>query len=326
MLPMKNQSPFILWSLAAIAIFGAGCDRKDTKAEAVSSIITGPDSPAPVNTPVPTPEPVPSDTLPAETGKLNVAAVFPGPGEPRVALVSPISVQFDAALLQGLALDTALTVTSATGTHAGTITRIQPDTLVFRPSTLWQPETVYSITLDPTLISADGLNISAGNTWQFTTVADVYTTSQAVIDECMSDQDVEMLAAVNEARIVARVCGENNRPAVGKLVWNCQLQQAAITHSEDMATNNFFSHTGSDGSNVGVRITRTDYLWSHAGENLAAGYPTITTAMVGLLNSASHCDTMMSTYFTEFGSGYRTSSNSNHVRYWTQNFARPFRR
>src|SRR5690606_19113896 len=125
------------------------------------------------------------------------------------------------------------------------------------------------------------------------TVADVYITPQRVIDECMSDLDVEMLAAVNQARILARNCGENYRPAVGKLAWNCQLQQAAITHSEDMAANDFFDHTGSDGSSVGDRITRTGYLWSRAGENLAAGQRTVAVVMDGLLKSPGHCDNIM---------------------------------
>jgi uncharacterized protein YkwD len=166
---------------------------------------------------------------------------------------------------------------------------------------------------------------SATISWQFSTVADVYTTPQVVIDECMSDLDVEMLAAVNQARTTARNCGENPRPAVGKLVWNCRLQQAAISHSEDMASTNFFGHTGSDGSNVADRISRTGYLWSRAGENLAAGHKTVTRVMEDLLASPGHCENIMSPHYTEFGFGFRSNNDTDYVRYWTQNFALPIK-
>ncbi|MFW5751582.1 MAG: CAP domain-containing protein [Planctomycetota bacterium] len=60
----------------------------------------------------------------------------------------------------------------------------------------------------------------------------------------------EMLAAVNAERADA---GE------AALAWNPQLTQAATAHAEDMQTNDFFSHTGSDGSAVGDRVHATGH-------------------------------------------------------------------
>ncbi len=323
MLTMMIKKLFSGFALA-MALACGGCDSSDTKSASVPAPVSGPDAPPPGGQ-VPPPAPVPTDPLPTEDGKLNVAAAFPGPGEIRVALVSPISVQFDADLMQGLELNQAITVASAAGPLPGSVTRPEADLLVFRPTGLWAPSTVYTITVDPALMSSEGLALSDGTTWQFTTIADIYTTSQAVIDECMSDLDVEMLAAVNQARTIARSCGPNARPAVGKLIWNCRLQQAAITHSEDMATNDFFEHAGSDGSSVSDRVTRTGYVWSHVGENLAAGQRTVTIVMESLLSSPGHCENIMSGHYTEFGFGYRINPDSFYRHYWTQNFARPFR-
>jgi uncharacterized protein YkwD len=56
------------------------------------------------------------------------------------------------------------------------------------------------------------------------------------------------------------------------LAANAALATAAQAHSNDMANNNFFSHTGSDGSNPGQRISRAGYSWYTYGENIAAGY------------------------------------------------------
>lgn len=56
------------------------------------------------------------------------------------------------------------------------------------------------------------------------------------------------------------------------LTANAALTAAALAHSNDMATNNFFSHTGSDGSSPGQRISRAGYSYYTYGENIAAGY------------------------------------------------------
>lgn len=323
--PMKIRTIFLSWTLSTVAVIGMGCDSKSSSGQTRPNA-SNPDTPVPQTpAPVPVPDMLSTDALPFEEGKLNVVAAFPGPGEPQVALVSPISVQFDAQLIQGLDLENAITVSLNESTAAGSITLQEPDTLVFRPANLWQPSSVYTIAVDPALMSADGLEITENIHWQFITVDDVYTTPQSVIDECMSDLDIEMLAAVNNARAEARLCGENQRPAVEKLQWSCLLQEAAIAHSDDMSTQDFFDHTGSDGSDVGDRITRTGYVWSHAGENLAAGQRTVTTVMQGLLDSPKHCDNIMSDFYTEFGFGFRVNSNTFYTRYWTQNFARPFR-
>jgi uncharacterized protein YkwD len=319
MVPTTKNSLLYCCLLTIFLVAGVGCDTKED--DSTSAPGTG----NPIDNPnLPVPEPIPTDELPSEEGKLNVTGVFPGPGEPRVALVSAISVQFDADLIQGLDLSDAIQLQSPAGPVAGTVTQTEADTLVFRPAQLWLPTTVYSITLDSALMSADGLPLVDDVAWQFITVADVYTTPQAIIDGCMSDLDVEMLASVNLARAQARLCGENNRLAVPKLVWNCRIQQAAIGHSEDMATQDFFEHTGSDGSSVADRVTRAGYQWSSVGENIAAGQRTVAVVMAGLLNSPGHCENIMSASFTEFGFGYRTNPNSLYERYWTQNFARPF--
>lgn len=64
----------------------------------------------------------------------------------------------------------------------------------------------------------------------------------------MSEANINMLAAVNEARAQSRSCGTDNMPAVPALAWHCLLKDAAQAHSQDMVDNGFFSHTSSDGS------------------------------------------------------------------------------
>ncbi len=57
--------------------------------------------------------------------------------------------------------------------------------------------------------------------------------------------------------------------------------QSAEGQSRDMVANNFFSHTGSNGSTLLGRVAATGYTWSSLRENIAGGYPTIDAVMTG---------------------------------------------
>ena len=139
-------------------------------------------------------------------------------------------------------------------------------------------------------------------------------TSQSSIDDCMDQKDVDMLTAVNQARASAPVCGT----PVPALKWNCQLQNAAIRHSEDMDANGYPTdgHTGSDGSIPSQRVTDAGYNWRSVGENVARGHNSIDVVIQAWLYSPGHCSNIMSSNFTEFG-----SSEINF--YWTQVFGSP---
>lgn len=100
-----------------------------------------------------------------------------------------------------------------------------------------------------------------------------------------------------------------------------QLTSAAAAHSQDMAKNNFFSHTGSDGSTPWDRIRRTGYTYSTAAENIAAGYRTAEQVVQGWYNSEGHRRNMLNCNLREIGVAY--ADGGSFGRYWTQVFATP---
>lgn len=126
----------------------------------------------------------------------------------------------------------------------------------------------------------------------------------------------KMLDLVNEQRGKGCKCGATDMPAVPLLAWNVKLEQAAKNHSQDMFSNNFFSHTGSNGSNAGQRINLAGYQWSSWGENIANGQSTEEIVMQEWLKSEGHCKNIMNSKFKEMGAG--RSGNL-----WTQVFATP---
>jgi len=149
------------------------------------------------------------------------------------------------------------------------------------------------------------------------------STSQNVIDRCMSENDKQMLTQVNAARSRPRNCGSEDYPATTALSWHCTLEDVAYAHSRDMGDYNFFSHTGSDGLTVGDRVTNAGYDWSAVGENIAAGQQTIDIVMAAWLDSPGHCANIMNPVYTEFGAASYRVDGSDYPIYWTQVFARP---
>jgi uncharacterized protein YkwD len=132
-----------------------------------------------------------------------------------------------------------------------------------------------------------------------------------------------LLDAHNSARSQARNCGSRAYEATTPLVWNCTLGNVATAHSDDMADNNFFSHTGSDGLSPFDRILNAGYQYSSASENIAAGYSSVVEVMNAWLNSPGHCRNIMNPSFTELGAGRADNPNSTYRIYWTTLIAEP---
>ncbi|OUD12521.1 hypothetical protein TPSD3_15635 [Thioflexithrix psekupsensis] len=77
-----------------------------------------------------------------------------------------------------------------------------------------------------------------------------------------------------------------------------------------MATNNFMSHTGSNGSKFSDRIEQTGYQYSRAGENVAAGQTSPAEVMNSWMNSEGHRANILTPEFTELGVGYALNNNA----------------
>ena len=118
---------------------------------------------------------------------------------------------------------------------------------------------------------------------------------------------------------------ERSKLGFSPLTFNTQLLNAAATHSQNMALQDFFSHTGKDGSSLASRISATGYQFSAAAENIAAGSSTPEQVVSSWMNSSGHRANILNPNLKEIGIGYyfladdTGSVNFNH--YWTQVFA-----
>ncbi len=126
----------------------------------------------------------------------------------------------------------------------------------------------------------------------------------------------------DEAEVVTLVNQERQIHGLPPLQDDSRLHAAALGHSEDMALNDYFSHTSLDNRNPGDRITQAGYAWSTYGENIAAGYSTPTAVVEGWMNSAGHRANILRSGFCDIGVGLAYSAASRYGYYWTQNFGR----
>jgi uncharacterized protein YkwD len=137
----------------------------------------------------------------------------------------------------------------------------------------------------------------------------------------LGDFQSALLARINAERAAGATCGSKFYGPAQALQWSSALANAASVHSQDMATNTFFSHTGSDGSNAGQRITAQGYQWSTWAENIAAGQPSVTSVMDAWMNSTGHCENIMSQYIQEVGVACIAGPAGGYSTYWTMNLA-----
>ncbi|MFD7257095.1 CAP domain-containing protein [Streptomyces sp. NPDC059874] len=117
------------------------------------------------------------------------------------------------------------------------------------------------------------------------------------------------------AAVLSLVNQERAAAGCPALTLNAKLTKAAQDHSADMAAHGNMSHTGSDGSDAGQRITRAGYAWSSYGENVAYGYSTPEKVMEGWMNSPGHRQNILNCSFKEIGIGLAQPNS-----YWTQDF------
>jgi len=131
-----------------------------------------------------------------------------------------------------------------------------------------------------------------------------------------SEHDAFVVRVVEETNVY------RNRAGCPALRLNAQLNSAAQRHSDDMARNNFFSHTGSDGSSPWDRIHDAGYNYTGAGENAAAGQRTPQEVVEAWYNSEGHRANMLNCSYQDIGVGYAYNANARYGHYWTQVFGR----
>ncbi len=126
----------------------------------------------------------------------------------------------------------------------------------------------------------------------------------------------QVISAINAYR------AQNNLPAY---TVNSLLTRAAERHAADMACNQLFGHTGSDGSNPTSRVADSGYRARQVSENVYGSWPPLTPQMVvdwwkTDTSDPRHNQNLLSTTYTEIGVAYAFFNNFG---YYVVVFAAP---
>lgn len=149
------------------------------------------------------------------------------------------------------------------------------------------------------------------------TTGNAYCEQVETWDASWAQFEQEVIDLVNERRSQGAVCGDVTFGPAGPLTLNTALRCAARNHVEDMALRDFFAHTNPDGDGPGQRIGFAGYDSQGWGENIAMGFPSPQSVIVGWMTSPGHCANIMKPSFTEIGVGYYSGNR------WVQVFGTP---
>ncbi|WP_327007891.1 CAP domain-containing protein [Dactylosporangium sp. NBC_01737] len=123
-----------------------------------------------------------------------------------------------------------------------------------------------------------------------------------------------------ESEVVALTNTYRTANGCGALRIDARLVTAARGHSTDMVTNNFFSHTGSNGSTFVQREAGAGYTTGASAENIAWGYRSPKEVVDGWINSAGHRANILNCASVAVGVGLAYKADG--TPYWTQDFGR----
>ncbi|MFQ1702770.1 CAP domain-containing protein [Loktanella agnita] len=85
------------------------------------------------------------------------------------------------------------------------------------------------------------------------------------------------------------------------VAYDVRLHRAAQLHANDMLENNYFSHTGLNGSSVSDRVRAQDYNWRALGENIAKGQQSEAAVLQAWQNSEGHRRNNENPSYEDFG-------------------------
>jgi uncharacterized protein YkwD len=185
-----------------------------------------------------------------------------------------------------------LTAPNSTGTHRGNFVIKNPAGLIMKvdnDSRLWLVINATTDISNATAVSANGAGLVA-STCAFSSEISTIT---------------ETINALNAYR------AESGLPPYNV---NSQLNKAAQSHANDMACNNLFGHTGSNGSTIQSRVTAAGYVYSAVTENVYGSYPPLSGG--GVVNwwkndktELRHNLNMISDTYIDIGVGYSFFNN-----------------
>ncbi len=130
-----------------------------------------------------------------------------------------------------------------------------------------------------------------------------------------------------ESEVIRLVNAHRVSQGLNALVDSSGIRDVARAHARHMIVHRFVGHVNPEGLGAGDRLTQAGLLWTHSGENVAAGYATPQETFDAWMASPGHKEVIEGPLWTHTGAGYAVdfapTESFPYVHYWAQNFVRP---
>lgn len=120
--------------------------------------------------------------------------------------------------------------------------------------------------------------------------------------------------SADESRMINLVNQDRANNGLKPLTFDSGLRAGALSHSQDMAQNNYFSHTSPTQGDFGARIKASGVKHTSAGENIAE-YGSVDQAEAGFMNSPGHRANILGD-FTRVGIGIVNKGGTYIITQW----------
>lgn len=138
-------------------------------------------------------------------------------------------------------------------------------------------------------------------------------------DDSSKDEQVSTGQSSMTSQVVSLVNSERAAQGLTALQSDSELAKIAQQKAEDMAENQYFSHTSPIYGSAFDMLKAAGYSYKSAGENIAMGQKSAASVMDGWMHSSGHRANILDASYEKIGVGYAVSAAG--TPYWVQIFA-----
>ena len=138
-------------------------------------------------------------------------------------------------------------------------------------------------------------------------------------DDSSKNEQVSAGQSSMTSQVVNLVNSERAAQGLTALQKDSRLAALAQQKAEDMAKNQYFSHTSPTYGSAFDMLKAAGYNYKTAGENIAMGQKSAASVMDGWMHSSGHRANILHTSYEKIGVGYAVSADG--TPYWVQIFA-----
>ena len=138
-------------------------------------------------------------------------------------------------------------------------------------------------------------------------------------DDSSKNEQVSAGQSSMTSQVVNLVNSERAAQGLTALQKDSRLAALAQQKAEDMAKNQYFSHTSPTYGSAFDMLKAAGYSYKTAGENIAMGQKSAASVMDGWVHSSGHRANILHTSYEKIGVGYAVSADG--TPYWVQIFA-----